>query len=34
MRVESLDAMPLVWSLDDVLIALDRLPALGSERWP
>src|SRR3974390_2434651 len=25
-RVESLDAMPLVWSLDDVLIALDRLP--------
>ncbi len=26
-RVESLDAMPLVWSLDDVLIALDRLPA-------
>ena len=28
MRVESLDAMPLVWSLDDILIALDRLPAL------
>ena len=28
-RVESLDAMPLVWSLDDVLIALDRLPALA-----
>ena len=29
MRVESLDAMPLVWSLDDILIALDRLPALA-----
>ena len=25
-RVESLDAMPLVWSLDDVLIKLNRLP--------
>ena len=29
MRVESLDAMPLVWSLDDILIALDRLPAIA-----
>ena len=29
LRVESLDAMPLVWSIDDVLIALDRLPALA-----
>ena len=28
-RVESLDAMPLVWSLDDILMALDRLPGLA-----
>ncbi len=28
-RVESLDAMPLVWSMDDILIALDRLPAVA-----
>jgi len=29
LRVESLDAMPLVWALDDALIELDRLPALA-----
>jgi predicted RND superfamily exporter protein len=29
LRVESLDAMPLVWALDDALIALDRLPAVA-----
>ncbi len=29
LRVESLDAMPLVWAIDDVLITLDRLPALA-----
>ena len=28
-RVESLDAMPLLWSIDDALLALDRLPALA-----
>jgi predicted RND superfamily exporter protein len=28
-RVESLNAMPLVWALDDVLLALDRLPAVA-----
>jgi predicted RND superfamily exporter protein len=28
-RVESLDAMPLVWALDDVLLALERLPTLA-----
>ncbi len=28
-RVESLDAMPLLWKLDDALLALDRLPAFG-----
>ncbi|HKM52240.1 MAG TPA: RND transporter, partial [Isosphaeraceae bacterium] len=27
LRVESLGAMPLAWSLDDVLLALDRVPA-------
>ncbi len=26
-RVESLDAMPLVWAVDDALLAIDRLPA-------
>jgi predicted RND superfamily exporter protein len=26
-RVESLDAMPLLWTIDDALVALDRLPA-------
>ncbi len=35
-RVESLDAMPLLWAIDDALLALDRLPALrpqpGHER--
>src|SRR4051794_40363201 len=29
LRVESLDAMPLIWSLDDVLTTLDRLPTLA-----
>jgi len=29
LRVESLDAMPLVWSVDDALIAIDRLPPLA-----
>ena len=29
MRVESLDAMPLVWSIDDILLTLDRLPAVA-----
>jgi predicted RND superfamily exporter protein len=28
-RVESLDAMPLVWAVDDALMALDRLPAVA-----
>src|SRR5262245_36268297 len=28
-RVESLDAMPLLWAVDDALMALDRLPALA-----
>jgi predicted RND superfamily exporter protein len=28
-RVESLDAMPLLWAVDDALLALDRLPALA-----
>lgn len=28
-RVESLDGMPLVWAIDDALIALDRMPALA-----
>ena len=28
-RVESLDAMPLLWSIDDALLALDRLPAMA-----
>ncbi len=27
-RVESLDAMPLIWAVDDALIALDRLPSM------
>jgi uncharacterized protein len=27
-RVESLDAMPLLWSIDDALLALDRLPRM------
>ena len=26
--VESLDAMPLLWSIDDALLALDRLPRM------
>jgi predicted RND superfamily exporter protein len=28
-RVESLDAMPLLWKVDDGLIEMDRLPAFG-----
>jgi predicted RND superfamily exporter protein len=28
-RVESLDSMPLVWAIDDALVALDRLPRLA-----
>jgi uncharacterized protein len=28
-RVESLDSMPLVWAIDDALMALDRLPKLA-----
>ncbi len=28
-RVESLDAMPLFWAVDDALLALDRLPAMA-----
>ena len=29
LRVESLDAMPLLWAIDDALLALDRLPAVA-----
>jgi uncharacterized protein len=29
LRVESLDAMPLVWALDDALLAVDKLPAFA-----
>ena len=29
LRVESLDAMPLLWKVDDALLALDRLPAFA-----
>jgi predicted RND superfamily exporter protein len=32
LRVESLDAMPLLWTIDDTLIGLDRLPALLRDR--
>ena len=28
-RVESLDAMPLLWAIDDALLALDRLPSFA-----
>src|SRR5437870_5217487 len=28
-RVESLDAMPLLWAVDEALLALDRLPAFA-----
>ena len=28
-RVESLDAMPLLWAIDDTLLALDRLPSFA-----
>ena len=30
-RVESLDAMPLLWSIDDALLALDRLPRMAAQ---
>ncbi len=30
-RVESLDAMPLLWTLDDALIALDKLPKFARD---
>lgn len=29
LRVESLDAMPLLWKIDDALLALDKLPPLA-----
>jgi predicted RND superfamily exporter protein len=29
LRVESLDAMPLAWAIDDALMTLDRLPAFA-----
>ena len=29
LRVESLDAMPLLWAVDDLLLALDKLPAFA-----
>jgi predicted RND superfamily exporter protein len=28
-RVESLDAMPLLWAIDDALLAMDRLPSFA-----
>ena len=28
-RVESIDQMPLVWAIDDALLALDKLPAFA-----
>jgi uncharacterized protein len=28
-RVESIDAMPLLWAIDDAMLALDRLPAFA-----
>jgi predicted RND superfamily exporter protein len=28
-RVESLDSMPMIWAIDDALLAMDRLPALA-----
>ena len=28
-RVESIDTVPLVWAIDDALLALDRLPAIA-----
>ena len=31
-RVESLDAMPLLWKIDDALLTLDKLPALLRDR--
>ena len=33
-RVESLDAMPLLWRIDDALLALDRLPAFAPQPGP
>jgi len=29
LRIESIDAMPLVWALDDVLMAMDKLPGIA-----
>jgi uncharacterized protein len=31
-RVESLDAMPVLWQLDDTLLALERMPAFVRDR--
>ncbi len=31
LRVESIDAMPLLWTVDDVLLTLDRLPRIARE---
>ncbi len=28
-RVESIDAMPLLWAIDDAMLALDKLPAFA-----
>ncbi len=32
LRVESLDAMPLLWTIDDLLLVLERLPAFWRSR--
>ena len=31
-RIESLDAMPLLWAIDDVLLTLDKLPKFARQR--
>ena len=31
-HVESLDAMPLLWAIDDTLLALNRLPSFARDR--
>jgi len=31
LRVESIDAMPLLWTVDDILLTLDRLPRLARD---
>ncbi len=33
-RVESLDAMPLLWKIDDGLIAMDALPSFALKPRP